>query len=102
MIINPYAYSDPTYSADLIPVMTSNSAPSGTASQSTYYLNTSYQAWRAMDDTLDAAPHWYSWITSAGVTTGWIQYQFTSAKTIVKVNSFRFSNYDTIKFKRAL
>lgn len=59
--------------------MTSNTAPSGTASASSEY-STTYSAWKAMDR-LDGS-YWRS--TSAGKLNCWLQYTFPSAKTITK------------------
>jgi len=65
-----------TSPADQIPTMTSNTAPSGTASASSE-LSTSRQAWNALDDTTGF------WVTNA-TTTGWLQYNFASAITIAR------------------
>ncbi|RTL04945.1 hypothetical protein EKK58_09060, partial [Candidatus Dependentiae bacterium] len=59
----------------LVPLMTSNSAPSGTASASSSYGG-GYEAYRAFDQSQANA-----WLSSAG-STGWLEYQFPSAKTV--------------------
>jgi hypothetical protein len=56
---------------DAIPVMTSNTTPSGIASASSEY-NATFSAWKAFDNVNDA----YGWMTSNGVTTGWLAYEF--------------------------
>ncbi len=66
---------------DEIPTMSSNTAPSGTASVSSYYLNSdTYNAWRTMDKNTGTL-----WVTN--VFTGsahWLQYQFPTARIITK------------------
>lgn len=64
------------YSTELIPSMTSNTAPSGIASANSEY-SASFQAWKAMDaDSLTSR-----WQSAAG-TVGWLAYEFTTAKTV--------------------
>jgi hypothetical protein len=60
---------------DQIPTMTSNTTPSGVMSASTEY-SADYAAWKTGDDT--ASP----W--SATTYSGWLKYEFSSAKTIGK------------------
>ncbi len=62
--------------ADAIPTMTSNSAPSGTASASTELSSggVTYSAFKAMDD--DNATWWST--TAAGVTPSWLMYQWVA------------------------
>jgi len=63
--------------ADLIPIMTSNTEPSGVASASSEYSN-KYQAWKAMNkENVDS----YSWHSDAAMPA-WLQYQFIVGKTI--------------------
>jgi hypothetical protein len=57
--------------ADAIPTMTSNTAPSGTASASTQ-LSATYYAYKALDD--DTATWWST--TSAGVVPCWLMYDW--------------------------
>ncbi len=65
------------YSADRIPTMTSNTAPSGVASAN--HEDPVMKAWMAMNDTiLSNNDMWYA----AGGFPHWIQYQFTSGKVI--------------------
>ena len=64
------------YSAALIPTMTSNSAPSGTASASSEYSAT-YAAWKAFDNTVGSP-----WETSVA-NTGWLQYDFGVGNGVV-------------------
>jgi hypothetical protein len=67
------------YTDNLIPTMTSNTAPSGTPSASTEDSST-YAAWKAMDG--NTSSYWRT--TSAGKTNCSLQYEFTSSKTITK------------------
>lgn len=60
-----------------IPDMTSNTAPSGTASASTTF--TGYDAFKAMDQ--DSATYWS---TATATPTGWIAYEWAAAKKINK------------------
>ena len=62
------------YSADVIPAMTSNSAPSGTASASSENT-TAQQAWKAFNNTTGDL-----WIASSA-GTGWLKYDFGSGVT---------------------
>ena len=79
-----------------IPVMTSNTSPSGTASASSEY-NTSSQAWKAMDgsDTTQ-------WASASGTKgtggTAWLQYDFGYAvrptlMTYKAANNYRAKDY---------
>lgn len=67
-------YGKQKYSADVIPTMTSETAPSGEVTASSQSSST-YAGWRAFDD---ASGSWQA----AASTTGWIAYEFASAKTI--------------------
>ena len=58
-----------------VPFMTSDTAPSGVCSASSTYGTA--PAWHAF------AAAQNGWITNGGGAPGWIQYQFTSAKTIL-------------------
>lgn len=60
------------------PTMTSNTAPSGIASVSSSYGG-GYEAYKVFDKTITS-----SWQTPSGTTTGWLQYQFPTAKRITK------------------
>jgi len=73
-----------------IPTMTSNTAPSGTASADSV-LNSDYAAWKAMDKSnID----YYCWLSAASSFPHWLQYQFTSGK-IITYYSITSRNYDT-------
>jgi len=61
-----------------IPVMTSDTAPSGVASASSNDPSPGYGAWRAFDNTGT------SWISNSGLNTGWVAYQFPTPQTIVQ------------------
>lgn len=63
----------------MIPKMTSNTAPSGTATASSAFDTTTYAIYRAFDQTPSSF-----WSTTSGVATGWIAYEFTSPQTISK------------------
>lgn len=71
--------------ADAVPIMTSNTAPSGTASASTE-LNATHAAWKAFDKNTGN----YGWITLFGTTTGWLAYEFTSATTITSYSLYLY------------
>jgi len=62
------------YSADQVPTMTSNTSPGGTLSRSGGTSNG--DVWHVFNDVLGG-----TYFVATGAT-GWIQYQFTSAKTI--------------------
>lgn len=63
------------FTINKVPRMTSNTAPSGTASANSE-INATYAAWKAFD--WDDATFWNS--TAGGV--GWLAYEFSAAKTI--------------------
>ena len=84
-----------------IPVMTSNTTPSGTASASSEY-NTNSRAWKAMDGNETT-----QWTSASGTKstggTGWIQYDFgypvrPTVMTYKPVNSssYRAKNYSLL------
>lgn len=66
-----------TSAYDAIPDMTSNTAPSGTASADSQY-SASYAPWKAMDD--DPSTYWH---TQVSAFPHWIQYAFTAPVTAV-------------------
>ena len=64
-----------------IPTMTSNTTPSGVASGDSHTLP-SYPAYKAFNGTnTDSSDCWYTQNT----TSGWLQYQFSSAVAIAKI-----------------
>lgn len=67
------------YSENLIPVMTSNTTPSGVASASNVY-DGNYEAWRAFDRDNSNYFCWYTY----NISYGWLQYKFTEKKQIQK------------------
>jgi len=69
-----------TGTTNLIPTMTSNTTPSGTASANSEYTSPSRAAWMAMDSNSDT--FWTPY--AAPRTQGWLQYQLTSAKIVTK------------------
>lgn len=65
-----------------IPIMTSNTTPTGIASASSVY-GTQYPAWRAFND--NVSDSWISQYTSGTVQTNqWIRYDFVTPKNIIK------------------
>ncbi|EON72829.1 discoidin domain-containing protein [Lysinibacillus sphaericus] len=64
----------------IVPIMTSNTAPSGEAKASSVF-NTSYQAFRAFDGNNNVG-----WITPEQTKTGWISYEFTEPKRVVGIS----------------
>lgn len=66
------------YSADLIPVMTSDTTPSGIASASQSYVDA--LPWKAFNE--NGAYYSHSWQTTN--PTGWLAYEFSSPKIITK------------------
>ncbi|TVX97977.1 discoidin domain-containing protein [Cohnella terricola] len=75
--LNLVTFEEPTYSNNLIPKMTSNTAPSGIVSASSI-TNTNY-AWYAFDRTLTGN----GWVSS-GSSNQWISFNFLSPKIINK------------------
>lgn len=69
-----------TYSANIIPKMTSNTAPSGKASASSFY-NVSWDAWKAFDQLKDSSG---SWMSEANKGEAWLAYEFATPKVIGK------------------
>jgi hypothetical protein len=67
------------FTGDLIDIMTSNTAPSGVASANPEGNQAHETAWNAMRDTYAVG-----WQTPYGNPTGYLQYEFTSSKTIQK------------------
>jgi hypothetical protein len=71
------------YSLGEVPIMTSDTTPSGTASASSIYDST-YPAWKAFDGN-DESEAWSRWISvyDYGFTTPqWLSYEFTSPRRI--------------------
>mgnify|MGYP002347533338 CR=1 FL=1 len=64
---------------NLIPIMTSNTTPSGIASASGYY-DLAYNAFKAFDHINSSI---YCWYTN-NIPTGWLQYKFTNSQRVVK------------------
>jgi len=68
------------YTANIIPTMTSNTAPSGVASSSSQ-LNPGYAAWKALDhQNADI----YGWFSSSSGPPFWLRYQFASAHVVTR------------------
>lgn len=82
----------------LIPKMTSNTSPSGTASCSSYYNNNnSYNAWCAFDgeDLFSGATYHTHWGWATTDTNPWVQYMFPNA-VYANVLEFSTANPDRI------
>lgn len=70
-----------TGTADIVPTMTSNTAPSGTASASSV-SGAGGEAWRVFDKSTSNG-----WVSASPPSVGtpqWVQYQATSAKTVTE------------------
>jgi hypothetical protein len=67
---------------NLVPTMTSNTAPKGIASASSEY-SSDYFAWKAFDKIKGSGPA-SGWASSEGVNTGWLQYEFENPTIINK------------------
>ncbi len=73
--------TDVQYTENVIPIMTSNTAPSGVASASSVWNNQPhYQAWRAFNHSYSS--NLDAWCSVK--TTGWLEYEFLEAKCISK------------------
>ena len=92
-------YESTNETAVSIPKMTSNTAPSGTASASTEY-NTNSKAWKAFDGNVSS-----QWASANGTTsmtgTAWLQYDFGYAvrpalMTYKVASSYRPKNYSLL------
>lgn len=66
----------------IIPIMTSNTTPSGVVSTNNYFQNSAtYEPWKAFDGSVNSnGNHWY---TNNNPVFPWLEYQFSSAKTVV-------------------
>lgn len=65
-----------TWASELVPTMTSNTTPSGTASASAYY-DAGSQAYMAFDGSTSTA-----WSVADSITNAWVQYEFPVAQTV--------------------
>lgn len=74
-------------SPNVIPIMTSNTAPSGVASASSEY-SAVYPAWKAFDKSPGG------WQTTAG-TSGWLAYEFAAAQTVIAYELTAFGSVPT-------
>lgn len=75
------------------PTMTGYTTPSGTASASSEYDTTTYQAWKAFDN--NTSTQWHSAVQG----DGWVQYQFPFPVTVVKAEYYVSSAPTSIMFK---
>jgi len=67
------------YTENVIPIMTSNTSPSGIASASSVW-NKTYDAYLAFDRGTTI----YGWTTGEKNTSGWLEYDFDNEKSITK------------------
>ena len=71
------------YSENLIPKMTSDTSPSGKASASSVWTETYlYSPYKAFDK--ESKGQVSGWAAARNVTTGWLEYDFSSEKCITK------------------
>ncbi|MCP3104625.1 SBBP repeat-containing protein [Myxococcus sp. K15C18031901] len=70
---------------NLIPVMTSNTTPSGTVTSSSVY-SADYPAWKAFDSATTF------WLSSIGNTPAWLAYEFPGAAQTVKRYAIGYDN----------
>lgn len=83
IILSTFTVSAETYSDNVIPVMTSANTPSGEVSASSTHPNYTGYPWKAFNgNKVHYDNDYQGWIASD--TSGWIQYHFSSAKTITK------------------
>ncbi|WP_409175481.1 discoidin domain-containing protein [Brevibacillus fortis] len=82
------------YSGDLIPTMTSNTAPSGTVTASSIWSVKNHQPFHAFDD----SDGMYGWCSAEGALTGWVAYEFNNPVKIEKYTlKPRKNNIDGVK-----
>ncbi|NRR20636.1 discoidin domain-containing protein [Brevibacillus sp. MS2.2] len=81
-------HAEDQYSDDLIPIMTSNNTPSGIVSASSQWSG-SHQPYNAFNDSAND----YGWVTSEGIKSGWISYEFQTPQTISKY-TLKSRNYN--------
>lgn len=81
----------PNYTENLIPIMTSNTVPSGIASASNFL--TDDPPWEAFDGIFNTGTE--VWTTNANVTTGWLAYEFSEPKIISKYSIYGKINNPT-------
>lgn len=74
-------------SSSAIPIMTSNTTPSGISSASTNRL--SNEAWRAFNGAIESG----GWHAADGLKSGWLKYNFNSKKIITKYSIANYLNY---------
>lgn len=64
-----------------VPVMTSNTSPSGEASASSF--QTGYEPFNAFDSVVSFTSAANGWISVGGTTTGWLRYKFVVPKAMI-------------------
>jgi len=74
----------PSGSSNAVPIMTSNTTPSGVASASDYFGG-GYEAFRAFDHDNSSE---FCWFSNPGALPKWLQYQFTSGKVITRYDIY--------------
>lgn len=70
------------YSENVIPIMTSNTSPSGEASASSTYAD--YLAYKAFDQSYYTGGSASAWVSQMYTSTGWLKYTFSEQKCITK------------------
>lgn len=72
------------YTDNVIPVMTSENTPEGSASSSSFWSGSDrkFPAWKAFDHKCDTT--FNGWATESGTVTGWLSYEFAKEKCITK------------------
>jgi hypothetical protein len=71
------------YTENVIPAMTSNTSPSGTASASSNWMDgDEYPSYKAFDRVNSG--HVSGWATALNVNTGWLEYDFDTDKCVTK------------------
>jgi len=85
------------YTENIIPAMTSDTAPSGVATSSGDY-NSTYANWKVFDrlNPAGATDHvWFGGADSIAATTGWLQYQFPAARIVTQYAVTSLNNATT-------
>jgi hypothetical protein len=67
------------YTTDVVPTMTSASAPSGTVTTND---ETNGAAWKVFSDANEDGSSWNTAVVAANPTSKWVAYEFTAAKII--------------------
>jgi hypothetical protein len=82
-----YSFETTDATKNIIPIMTSNTSPSGVASASSNYDVSAFQPWQSFSDKSTLY-----WVGKQGETTGWLRYDF-SAPRVVNIYSMTASGF---------